>query len=106
MDQRDEQPGDLPPGTTPTGPTLEELRAVNEQLLIAGLREQDLAAVLEGERASLAAILACIPDGVMVVDPQGQPVLTNAAYRAWKGRVGTRRGTLSSFSVCPPPNRA
>ena len=80
MDQRDGRPGDLPPGTTPTVPTLGELRAVNEQLLIAGLREQELAAVLEGERASLAAILACIPDGVMVVDPQGQPVLTNAAY--------------------------
>jgi len=57
-----------------------ELRDVNERLLIAGLREQELAAALEGERAQLAVILASIGDAVLVVDRDGHPVLTNAAY--------------------------
>jgi signal transduction histidine kinase len=39
---------------------LAELRDVNEHLLIAGLREQELAAALEAERAQLAVILAGI----------------------------------------------
>jgi signal transduction histidine kinase len=41
---------------------LAELRDVNEQLLIAGLREQELGAALEAERAQLAVILAGIGD--------------------------------------------
>src|ERR671938_1615372 len=44
----------------PPAPTMAELREVNEQLLIAGLREQELAAALEAERAQLAVILAGI----------------------------------------------
>src|ERR687887_229097 len=39
---------------------LAELRDVNEQLHIAGLREQELAAAREAERAQLAVILAGI----------------------------------------------
>src|SRR5205085_10143569 len=49
------------PGGPPV-PTVAELRDVNEQLLIAGLREQELAAALEAERAQLAVILAGIGD--------------------------------------------
>jgi signal transduction histidine kinase len=41
---------------------LAELRDVNEHLLIAGLREQELAAAREAERAQLAVILAGIGD--------------------------------------------
>jgi two-component system CheB/CheR fusion protein len=56
-------------------PTTAELRDVNEQLLIAGLREQELAAALEAERAQLAVILAGIADAVLVVeDAQGCPL--------------------------------
>ena len=61
-------------------PTVEELRVINERLLIAGLREQELAEALAAERAQLAAILASIGDGVLVVDHTGTPLLTNAAY--------------------------
>jgi len=57
-----------------------DVRDINERLLIAGLREQELAATLEAERARLAAILASIGDAVLVVDHDGHPVLTNAAY--------------------------
>jgi len=64
----------------PAVPAVVELREVNERLLIAGLREQELAAALEGERAQLAVILTSIGDAVLVVDRDGHPVLTNAAY--------------------------
>ena len=66
--------------TGPPASTMVELRDVNEQLLIAGLREQELAAALEAERAQLAVILAGIGDAVLVVDEAGTPVRTNAAY--------------------------
>ncbi len=64
----------------PVAPSPAELRDVNEQLLIAGLREQELAAALEVERAQLAVILAGIGDAVLVVDGTGATVRTNAAY--------------------------
>lgn len=72
-------------GEQAAAPTMADLREVNEQLLIAGLREQELAAVLEAERAQLAAILAGIGDAVLVVDTAGMPVRTNAAYRRLAG---------------------
>lgn len=61
-------------------PTVLELRNVNERLLISALREQELASTLEAERARLEAILSSIGDAVLVVDREGRPVLTNAAY--------------------------
>src|SRR5437868_2060970 len=69
----------------PPAPTTAELRDVNEQLLISGLREQELAAALEAERAQLAVILAGIGDAVLVVDGAGTPVRTNAAYARMTG---------------------
>jgi two-component system CheB/CheR fusion protein len=62
-----------------------ELRDVNEQLLISGLREQELAAALEAERAQLAVILAGIDDAVLVIDEAGTLVRTNAAYARMTG---------------------
>jgi len=41
---------------------------------------QELAAVLEAERAQLAAILAGVEEAVLVVDRTGTPVRMNAAY--------------------------
>jgi len=66
-------------------PTMAELRDVNERLLIAGLREQELAVTLGAERARLAVILAGIGDAVLVVDEAGTPVHTNAAYARMAG---------------------
>src|SRR5919202_4286469 len=71
--------------TGPPAPTMAELRDVNEQLLIAGLREQELAAALEAERTQLSVILAGIGDAVLVVDEAGTPVRTNAAYARMTG---------------------
>jgi len=82
---------DRPPGPLESAsavPTTAELCAVNEGLLIAGLREQELATALEAERAQLAAILASIGDAVAVVDRTGTPLRTNAAYAALAGGEG------------------
>ncbi|HKC74831.1 MAG TPA: hypothetical protein VKF37_11585, partial [Chloroflexota bacterium] len=77
-------PAERAPGGPPV-PTMAELRDVAERLLIAGLREQELAAALEAERAQLAVILAGIGDAVLVVDEAGTPVRTNAAYARMTG---------------------
>jgi len=72
-------------GSAAAAPTVTELRDVNERLLIAGLREQELATALEAERAQLAAVLADIGDAVLVVGPTGAIVRTNAAYARMAG---------------------
>ena len=66
--------------------TFEELRAVNDRLLLAGLRER--AARVEAERlaaerlvAERVAILAQIADGVVLVDPAGCLTFVNDAAR-------------------------
>jgi len=98
MVEREGVPGDPPRAHGPTvadvagPPTVAELRDVNERLLIAGLREQELAvalaaerATLEAERARLAVILADMGDAVLVVDPTGAIIRTNAAYARMAG---------------------
>jgi len=72
----------------PAAPTVAERRALSERLLITGLREQELAAALEAERARLAVILASIGDAVLVVGPTGVIVRANAAYARMAGGAG------------------
>ncbi len=79
-DGHDRPPG--PPERTSAVPTTAELWDVNERLLISGLREQELAATLDAERAQFAAVLASIGDAMLVVDRAGTPIRTNAAYAA------------------------
>ena len=97
MAERERALGDPPrgqgPATAATGPpTMAELRDVNARLLIAGLREQELATALEAERATLEAerarltvILASIGDAVLVVGATGTIIRTNAAYARMAG---------------------
>jgi len=80
----DDQKG-TPTPLMAVAPTVVELRDVNERLLIAGLREQELAAALEVERAQLAVVLAGIGDAVLVVDGTGAIVRANAAYARMVG---------------------
>ncbi len=86
--------GSLPGANMPAAPTVAALREVNERLLIAGLREQELAETLEAERAQLAAILTSIDDAMVVVTPTGRPTHTNAAYNALFGTAHARGHTL------------
>lgn len=67
--------------------TVEELNATNEDLQARTMELQTLAGSLdrqrlaiEAERARLDAVLSSIGDAVLVVGPQGEPVLTNQAY--------------------------
>ncbi len=69
--------------------TIEELNTSNADLLARGEELQGLASSLEAqhrqserERARLAAILDGLADGVLVVTPEGAPIVTNAAYTA------------------------
>jgi len=66
--------------------TVEELRTANDELQARGTELQLLATVHEEERTRLEAVLAGIGDAVLVVDPHGLPVLTNAAYKRTFGQ--------------------
>ncbi len=72
--------------------TVEELNTTNDDLEARSIELQDLAVTLEhqarrseAERARLAALLSGIGDAVLVVDRQGQTVLTNHAYQTMFG---------------------
>jgi two-component system CheB/CheR fusion protein len=67
--------------------TVEELRATNDELHTRTIELELMASSLEEQRrasevahARLAAILANLADAVLVVDTQGEAILTNAAY--------------------------
>jgi two-component system CheB/CheR fusion protein len=60
--------------------TVEELNTTNDDLQARGLELQELARSVDEERSRLAAVLAGLPDAVLVVDRQGVPILTNEAY--------------------------
>lgn len=61
--------------------TVEELNSTNDELQARGFELQMLAESLEEERSRLAGILAGQTDGVLVVDREAMPVLTNEAFR-------------------------
>lgn len=60
--------------------TIEELNTTNDDLHARSAELQDLAISSEEERARLAAILISMGDAVLVVDSDGRPLLSNAAY--------------------------
>jgi len=60
--------------------TVAEVERTNKELQAHRVAVQELAAVLEAERAQLAVILAGIEDAVLVVDQTGTPLRRNAAY--------------------------
>lgn len=65
--------------------TVEELNTANADLAARGDELQRLAGSLEVQKGQLEAILAGLADGVLVVTPEGQPLLMNAAYRRLLG---------------------
>jgi two-component system CheB/CheR fusion protein len=60
--------------------TVEELNTTNDDLQARGLELQELAHSLDAERSRLAAILASMGDGVLVVDRNGAAVMANDAF--------------------------
>ncbi|MGI8916308.1 MAG: winged helix-turn-helix domain-containing protein [Chloroflexota bacterium] len=65
----------------PPEPTIAELRAVNEQLLLASLREQAAREDAERLTAGHLALLSQISDGVLIVSPSGRITFVNEAAR-------------------------
>jgi two-component system, chemotaxis family, CheB/CheR fusion protein len=78
--------------------TVEELNTTNDDLEARSLELQNLALSLEkqrevseAERARLQAVLASMAEAVLVVEADGDIVLTNEAYDAMVGRKGLRQ---------------
>ena len=110
-DGRATSPGDgqkrpFAPAPHDSAPSLTELRDVNERLLIAGLREQELATALEAEHAQLALILASIGDAVLVVDNAGLAVRSNAAYAGIAGSATAPLMPMDALGQPLPPEEA
>lgn len=61
--------------------TVEELNTSNADLAARGDELQSLASSLEVQKAQLEAILSGLADAVLVVTPQGKPLLMNEAYK-------------------------
>ncbi len=85
--------------------TNEELNTANADLAARGDELQNLAVSQEVQKAQLEAILTGLADAVLVVTPEGQPLLMNAAYRRLFG-VGEvdagRDGTPLDAGDGPP----
>lgn len=62
-----------------TGRVLDDVRAVNEQLLLAGMREQQLAEQLGRQLAFTTAITTSLGDGICVFDVAGRCTFVNPA---------------------------
>ena len=60
---------------------LEELREINQQLLVASVRQQELADAAERHSAEMTALLESLTEGVAVVDTTGRVVLMNPVAR-------------------------
>lgn len=59
----------------------DDLREANQQLVIAGVREQELAEEAERHTAQLNALIESMSEGVTIVDATGRVVLMNSAGR-------------------------
>jgi two-component system, chemotaxis family, CheB/CheR fusion protein len=87
-------------------PTKADLRNINEHLLLSAIREQELTAALEVERAQLAVILASMGDAVEVVNTAGDVVRSNAAYAQLSGGAKTPLVPQDAQGQPLPPDQA
>src|SRR5215216_913102 len=67
---------------------LHDIQAVNEQLLLAGLREQSLADHLRHQLAFITAITTSLAEGVYVLDTAGRCIFVNPAAEHLLGWTG------------------
>ncbi len=86
----------------PSGPMAEDLRAVNERLLLSGLREQAARADAERLAAEHMAVLAQIADGVVIADPAASVTFVNDAARRLDARLhlGTSLKVYAASGHC------
>ncbi len=90
--------------------TIEELNTSNSDLAARSEELQALTASLESqqqhiarEKAQLEAILAGMADAVLVVTPEGAPMLTNAAYKRLFGNGDIARLAMVDENARPLP---
>lgn len=75
----------------------EQLRTINERLLIAGLREEKLAEEAEERAEERQELLANLTDGVVALSSSGEVTLVNAAAR---GLLGMAEAPKSLEDLC------
>jgi two-component system, chemotaxis family, CheB/CheR fusion protein len=93
--------------------TVEELNATNDDLEARTAEMQDLAREQEGmrrasedERSQLATILISMSDALLVVDPNGNTLLTNRAYeQLFSGGMDAALWTDEEGNHLPPENQ-
>lgn len=73
-------PGPVPPDAE-RAQLIEDLRQVNERLVLASVHEQELAEAAERQAAEWNAVLNSLTEGVVVVNAAGRLVLANPAAR-------------------------
>ncbi|WP_159396653.1 sensor histidine kinase [Sorangium cellulosum] len=76
-----------------------ELKEANDRLIVAGIREQELADRANQSAAELKALLAAMGEGVTVFGPSGEIVLVNAVGRAVLG-FSSESPTLEDYRRC------
>ncbi|XXY45772.1 ATP-binding protein [Sorangium sp. So ce269] len=77
----------------------QELKEANERLIVAGLREQELADRANQSAAELKALLATMAEGVTVFGAAGEVVLVNPVGRAVLG-FSSETPTLEDYRRC------
>ena len=78
----------IPPATSAAAEQVaQDIRAINEQLLIAGLREQELAEQLQLQLAFTNAITTSLGEGVYVLDTAGWCTFVNPAAEHMLGQT-------------------
>ena len=73
---------------------IDELRAANQRLIVAGVREQELAEQSRFQSTRLNALLNSINEGVLVANPTGEIALANPIARKILGFAEGGRLTL------------
>lgn len=84
----------------------DDLREVNEQIVIASVREQELAEQAERQAAQWNALLESMNEGVIVADATGRVMLLNAVGRritGWDATEAYRQGQFGFRSLDDQP---
>ncbi|WP_437486638.1 PAS domain-containing sensor histidine kinase [Sorangium sp. So ce1014] len=76
-----------------------DLKEANERLLVAGIREQELADEASQRAAEIKALLAAMAEGVTVFGATGEVVLVNPVGRAMLG-FSSESPTLDDYRRC------
>jgi two-component system CheB/CheR fusion protein len=84
--------------------TVEELNTTNEDLEARGAQLEQTGIALEAERSRLAAVLAAMPDCVLVVDGMDRVVLANEAFQRSFGPDGSGLVPEDSQGRLLPPS--